>query len=308
MRVYNYSELINIAETNGCKFFINEPLSNHTTFKIGGNADLFINVPNEEILKKMIKYIDENKIPRFILGNGSNILASDKGYQGVILHLCDEFNKISLIDDADIRCGAGVSLSKLCTFARDNSLSGLEFAWGIPGTVGGAVFMNAGAYGGEMKDVVISTAHVKDNGIEEKLNSDELGFAYRSSAYSNKNYIITSVSIRLRKDKKELIKDRMDDYIERRKSKQPLEYPNAGSVFKRPVNNFAGTLIEQAGLKGVSVGGAQVSLKHAGFIINKGKATGKDVIDLINVVKEKVFEKSNVNLECELKFLGEFSK
>lgn len=305
--MHNYSELINIAKENNCNFYINEPLSKHTTFKIGGNADLFIDVPNKEILKKMIKYSYENQIPKFILGNGSNILAADKGYNGVIFHLCGEFNNITFINDDTIKCGAGASISKLCTKALEHSLSGLEFAWGIPGTVGGAAFMNAGAYGGEMKDVIISVSHMEDNGEEGCFNSqEELNFSYRSSIYSKKDYIITSVNLKLNKDDKKSIKSKMNDYIKRRKSKQPLEYPNAGSVFKRPVNNFAGTLIEQAGLKGLSIGGAQVSSKHAGFIINKCNATSKDVVDLINIIKEKVNNKNNIELECELKFLGNF--
>jgi UDP-N-acetylmuramate dehydrogenase len=282
----------------------NEPLSAHTSFKIGGPADLFIEADSETQLIATIKILKENNVKYFLLGNGSNLLVSDDGFRGAIINLIGDFTKIEKISDDEIFCGAGAKLSSLCNFALLNNLSGLEFAFGIPGSAGGAVFMNAGAYGGEMKDVITKAYHITDNLEKSSFSIDELNLGYRHSIYSENDYIITGVTVKLNPDKKENIKAKMDDFLGRRKSKQPLEYPSAGSVFKRPEGYFAGALIEGCNLKGFSIGGAQVSEKHAGFIINRGGATAKDVLNLVDYIKEKVLEKDGVTLECEIKTLG----
>ena len=235
-----------------------------------------------------------------ILGNGSNLLVSDDGIRGVVIRLDGDFRKITLLDDTTIFCGAGATLAYLCKFALNCGLSGLEFAWGIPGTVGGAVFMNAGAYDGEMKDVVHSVSHISPSGEIGRTEKDDLNFGYRTSIYRSNNMIITGVTLKLKKGNPDEIREKMDDYMLRRSTKQPLEYPSAGSVFKRPEGNFAGALIEQCGLKGKTCGGAQVSEKHAGFIINKSNATAKDVRDLIGEIQKTVSDKTGYNLECEL--------
>ncbi len=282
--------IFNLAEILGCEARKYEPLSKHTTFKIGGVADTYVKVTSLSKLSTILKECRESDIDYMIIGNGSNILASDDGYRGVVIRLDGDFRKIALVDDDTVYCGAGATLAALCKFALNNGLSGLEFAWGIPGSVGGAVFMNAGAYGGEMKDVVYS-------GRTEK---DDLQFGYRTSVYRQNNAIITGATLKLRKDNPEDIRARMDDYLGRRSSKQPLEYPSAGSVFKRPAGAYAGALIEQCGLKGHSHGGAQVSEKHAGFIINKANANANDVKSLIREVQTKVYDETGYNLECEL--------
>lgn len=288
-----------LADKHGFTYTEQEPLSRHTTFKIGGNAQMFVTVSNTEQLSAVLTACKLCDIPLFILGKGSNLLISDNGMRGVVLTLDGEFKDIS-IKENKITCGAGVNLAKLCTFALSNSLSGLEFAYGIPGSVGGAVYMNAGAYGGEMKDVIESVTHITKDGEIVTLSKDELNFSYRHSVYKDTGDIILSATFALSKVIKSDIKDKMDDFMNRRKTKQPLEYPSAGSVFKRPQGNFAGTLIEQCGLKGTSVGGAQVSVKHAGFIINTGDATCKDVLDLVKLVQDTVKEKTGYFLEREI--------
>ena len=292
--VYNLAEILN------CDARKYEPLSKHTTFKIGGVADTYVKVTSLSKLSAILKECRESDIDYMIIGNGSNILASDDGYRGVVIRLDGDFRKISLVDDDTIYCGAGATLAALCKFALNSGLSGLEFAWGIPGTVGGAIFMNAGAYGGEMKDVVYSVNHLTPDGESGRIEKDGLNFGYRTSVYRGKKYIITGVTIKLKKDDPENIRAKMDDFLGRRSSKQPLEYPSAGSVFKRPEGAFAGALIEQCGLKGHSHGDAQVSEKHAGFIINRSKATANDVKNLIREVQTKVYDETGYNLECEL--------
>lgn len=301
--MYNYDDIVNLAESLGCKVLRNEPMSKHTTFKIGGVADLLINVGNREQLREIVKKATEQAIPFYVLGNGSNLLISDNGIRGCVIRLCGEFNEVRLLDNNKIECGAGATLAKLCVFAQDNSLSGLEFAWGIPGSVGGAAFMNAGAYGGEMKDVMISCEHITRDGEIGHLNNDELNLSYRKSAYIDNGYIITAITLQLSRDDKMMIRERMDDYMNRRKTKQPLEYPSAGSVFKRPEGNFAGTLIEKCGLKGKTIGGAMVSQKHAGFIVNNGGATAEDVANLVKLIQETVKKETGILLECEIKGL-----
>ena len=292
--------IFNLAEILGCEARKYEPLSKHTTFKIGGVADTYVKVTSLSKLSTILKECRESDIDYMIIGNGSNILVSDDGYRGVVIRLDGDFRKIALVDDDTVYCGAGATLAALCKFALNNGLSGLEFAWGIPGSVGGAVFMNAGAYGGEMKDVVYSVNHLTENGEPRRTAKDDVQFGYRTSVYRQNNAIITGATLKLRKDNPEDIRARMDDYLGRRSSKQPLEYPSAGSVFKRPAGAYAGALIEQCGLKGHSHGGAQVSEKHAGFIINKANANANDVKSLIREVQTKVYDETGFNLECEL--------
>lgn len=297
----NKSEIIfNLAEILGCEARRNEPMSKHTSFKIGGNADAYIKVNNLSKLSAILKECQTSDVDYMLLGNGSNLLVSDDGIRGAVIRLDGDFRKITLVDDTTIFCGAGATLAYLCKFALNCGLTGLEFAWGIPGTVGGAVFMNAGAYDGEMKDVVHSVSHISPSGEIGRTENDDLKFGYRTSVYRSNNMIITGVTLKLKKGNPDEIRAKMDDYMSRRSTKQPLEYPSAGSVFKRPEGNFAGALIEQCGLKGKTCGGAQVSEKHAGFIINKSNATAKDVRDLIGEIQKTVSDKTGYNLECEL--------
>lgn len=292
--------IYNLAEILGCDARKDEPMSKHTTFKIGGSADTYIKVANPSKLCAIIKECKSSGVDYFILGNGSNLLVSDDGYRGVAVRLDGEFRRISLIDENTIFCGAGASLAYLCKFAKNCCLTGLEFAWGIPGTVGGAVYMNAGAYGGEMKDVVHCVTHISPDGKLGRLEGEELCFGYRTSAYKSNNMIITGVTFKLKKGNPDDIQSLMDDYLCRRNTKQPLEYPSAGSVFKRPEGYFAGALIEECGLKGKCVGGAQVSEKHAGFIINRSNAKAIDVKQLIKEIQDKVKSEKGVDLQCEI--------
>ena len=298
MRQELYTGLCEIAGTG--HVYQNEPMSRHTSFKIGGEADTYIKVKDISQLKTLIKECREADVDYFLIGNGSNILVSDEGIKGVVIKLGGEFKNISLLDDETIYCGSGASLASLCKFALNSGLSGLEFAWGIPGSVGGALFMNAGAYGGEMKQVVHSVSHITPKGEVGRIDRDDLEFGYRTSVYRNNGNIITGAVLKLKKDSPDEIRARMEDFMGRRSDKQPLEYPSAGSVFKRPEGAYAGALIEQCGLKGKSRGGAQVSEKHAGFIINKGKATASDVRGLIREVQTTVAEQTGYHLECEL--------
>ena len=306
----NYNEVIKaISDLNfNLTVWRNEPMSKHTSFKIGGDADIFITVNSISDLAKVIEVLNNFNVPFFIIGNGSNLLISDKGIRGAVIKLGGEFSNIKLVDDNTIECGAGVLISKLCSFACQNSLSGLEFAYGIPGTVGGAVFMNAGAYGSEMKDVMLSAKSLTFYGEIINRSAEEMELSYRKSIYRQVDEIILSAKLELKKGDKLHIKEKMNEFIARRKEKQPLEYPNAGSVFKRPVGNFAGTLIQTCGLKGKKIGGAMVSEKHSGFIINTGNATCEDVVKLIDHIKATVFEKSNIALECEVEIVGDFSR
>lgn len=288
---------------NKISYLVNEPMSRHTSFHIGGNAEFFVLPENEEALKAIIDYCRKNDIPVTLIGKGSNLVVSDGGISGAVICTLN-MNGVSFSENGNIFAAAGASLASLCTFARDNCLSGLEFAYGIPGSVGGAMYMNAGAYGGEMKDVAVSALC-----LDEKLNirlieGEDMCLSYRSSIFKKKNLFIIGAYFKLTNDKKEDITARMDDYMGRRKSKQPLEYPSAGSVFKRPEGYFAGALIEKNGFKGYSVGGAQVSEKHAGFIINKGNATCGDVKKLVEIIKEKVLKEDGVSLQPELIFIG----
>ena len=290
-----------VAENAGCLVLKDEPMSRHTTFQIGGPADLFIAVKDIIALKDIVRAAGSLGVRLLPLGNGSNVLVSDAGMRGAVLSLTGDFRKITLSDPTTIACGAGATLAGLCKFAQRNALTGLEFAWGIPGSVGGAAFMNAGAFEGQLSDVLVSTTHVTRTGKTDSLLGPEMEMDYRKSAYQKNGCIITSVVVRLEPGNAEQISLVMDDYFNRRKERQPLEMPSAGSVFKRPDGMYAGALIEQAGLKGTQVGGAMVSEKHAGFIVNTGGATCEDVLKLIDQIQKTVFKKSGVRLECEIR-------
>ena len=284
------------------EYILNEPMSRHTTFKIGGNADLFVKVKSVDELKRAIAFAKESEVPYFIIGKGSNLLVSDKGIDGLVISL-DGLDSIKVEGDTLI-CGAGASLRTVCLSAQKSSLAGLQFAYGIPGTVGGALYMNAGAYGGEMSQVVVSATAIDSSGNLREISLNEMKLGYRTSVFKNTDLIITSVTIKLQLGDAAVIKSEMDDIFARRRDKQPLEYPSAGSTFKRPEGYFAGALIEQNNLKGVAVGGAQVSEKHAGFVINRGDATCNDVLTLINKIKDTVKAANGIELEPEVIFVG----
>ena len=300
-----YNEIASFAEKCGATVIKDAPMKKYTSFRCGGNASVLVIPDCVDSLKKIIDFCNSQNTKPLIIGNGSNLLVTDNGINGVVIKIGSDISKIELLDETTIRCEAGASLKSLCMFALENSLSGLEFAYGIPGTLGGAVYMNAGAYGGEMKDVLVSTTHIDLDGNIGELFQEDLNLRYRGSAYTDNNYTIVSAVMKLKKADKKDIKEAMDDKLQKRKEKQPLEYGSAGSTFKRPTGYFAGALIEESGLKGYTVGGAQVSEKHAGFVINKNNATATDVINLIRDVQKIVFEKHGVMLETEVKIIGE---
>ena len=299
------TELLKLLESSNIRFLLSEPMKNHTTFKTGGAAEVFIIPENCEELSLVLDKCRELSIVPFILGNGSNLLISDDGIKGrPVIQIGKGFDYIKKINESTLEIGAGTNLTAACRFALGESLSGMEFAFGIPGSCGGAAFMNAGAYGGEMKDVLIRTNHIDMNGNIGSFSGDELDLSYRHSAYSSGGYVITSIIVELVKGEYSEIEAKMKDLIGRRKDKQPLEYPSAGSVFKRPEGYFAGALIEQSGLKGKRIGGAMVSEKHAGFIINYENATTDDVINLIRYCQKTVKEKFGVELETEIRIIS----
>lgn len=282
-----------------------EPMSRHTTFRIGGNADYFVKPGNADEVAAVIAVCREYSIPYFILGNGSNLLVSDDGYRGMIINIMDNMDSVT-VDGRIITAQAGAMLVRVSVMARDNALTGLEFASGIPGTIGGAVYMNGGAYGGEMKNVVKTVRAIDEYGRIYELDSEKMDFSYRHSIVEERKLIVLEVTLELEHGSREAIDNRMKELAEARRSKQPLEYPSAGSTFKRPEGYFAGKLIMDAGLRGYSVGGAQVAEKHCGFVINKGGATASDVVELIRDVQHDVDDKFGVTLEPEVKMLGEF--
>jgi len=283
----------------------NEPMKNHTSFKLGGPADIFIEPDDRPELVKAIKDLREQGTPYYIIGNGSNLLVSDKGLKGAVVRIGEKFGNVSINNDI-ITAESGVLLSTLSKMAAREGLTGMEFASGIPGSLGGAVTMNAGAYGGEMKDIV-EWVEVLDQDLNlKRLKNDEMKFMYRKSIIEPGKHIVLRCCIKLKKGNKDEIDNKMAELAEKRKSKQPLHLPSAGSTFKRPEGYFAGKLIEDAGLRGFSIGGAQVSTLHCGFVVNNGDATAKDVYGLIRHVQKTVFEKFNVMLEPEVKILGEF--
>lgn len=284
---------------------LHEPMKKHTTFRIGGPADYYLCPHSIEELQKVLKICREQEMAFFILGNGSNLLVSDKGYRGVVIQLWKNFSDIT-VKETTIEVKAGALLSKVAAEALEEGLTGMEFASGIPGTIGGAVVMNAGAYGGEMKDIIKEVTVLNQEGEMLTLSKEEMKLGYRTSIVKEKGYIVVSVVLQLKNGDKEEIRRVMEDLKNRRVTKQPLDMPSAGSTFKRPEGYFAGKLIMDAGLRGFSVGGAQVSEKHCGFVVNKGDATAEDVLGLIHEVQMRVQEQFGVVLEPEVKFLGEF--
>lgn len=282
-----------------------EPMKRHTTFRIGGPAEVFCMPESFNEIRRVLEICKEEKLPYFILGNGSNLLVSDKGYRGVVIQLDRNYGEIR-VEDTEISASAGALLSTIAVTARRASLTGFEFAGGIPGTLGGAVVMNAGAYGGEMKDVLRKVTVMDQNGEIFEIPVEKLEMGYRTSVIKTAGYIVLGAVLSLKKGDIEEIKALTRKLSEQRTSKQPLEYPSAGSTFKRPEGYFAGKLIMDSGLRGYRVGGAQVSEKHCGFVINTGDATAEDVYSLMKHVTETVYEKFGVTLEPEVKFLGEF--
>ncbi len=282
-----------------------EPMRKHTTFRIGGNADIFVRPESKEQIAEILRLCRKQDVPYFILGNGSNLLVGDRGFRGVVINIMDNMNDIK-VDGGVIKAQAGAMLIKVSRAARDNSLTGLEFASGIPGTIGGAIYMNAGAYGGEMKDVVTKVTAMDAEGEIYTFGTDELEFSYRHSVIQQRDLIVLDVTMKLVAGDQKIIDDRMSELAVARRTKQPLEYPSAGSTFKRPEGYFAGKLIMDAGLRGYRVGDAQVSEKHCGFVVNRGNATADDVIKLIDDVKAKVSEEYDVVLEPEVRMIGEF--
>ena len=287
------------------QFLREEPMKKHITFRVGGPAACFLTPSTKEQIREILHICQEEKTPYFILGNGSNLLVSDQGFDGVVLQVYKNMNQVT-VEGEHLRVQAGALLSATARKALEAGLTGMEFAAGIPGTMGGAVVMNAGAYGGEMKDILESVTVLTPEGEQKELKNEELQLGYRTSVVKEKGYIVLEAVLSLKKGDPEAIKSRMDELKEQRVTKQPLEYPSAGSTFKRPDGYFAGKLIQDAGLRGYQVGGAQVSEKHCGFVINKENATAKDVVDLIHDVQRIVYEKFQVQLETEVKFLGEF--
>lgn len=289
------------VKDRGIEIKTNEPLNKHTSFRIGGNARYFAEPADENEIIFLTEEAEKFGIRVFVLGNGSNLLINDNGFDGLVIYIGEKMSRIEFVDDTTIRAQSGALLIKVCLEALDHSLSGMERLYGIPGSVGGGLYMNAGAYGSEMKDVVKSAEYIDESGEIKCVSADCLDLSYRHSFFSDKNCIITSVTFSLEKSERESVKALMNEYLQKRKDKQPLEYPSAGSVFKRPEGYFAGALIEQCGLKGKTIGGAQVSNKHAGFIINIGGATQSDVTSLIEFCRETVFKETGVLLEPEIK-------
>lgn len=291
----------------GCEIKKDEPMRLHTSFQIGGPADRMVLVKNHAQLAQVLQTAGTLSLPVTLIGKGSNLLVSDAGIRGVVLALAGAFEKIELLEDQrTVVSGSGVSLAALCKFARENHLGGLEFAWGIPGSVGGAVYMNAGAYGGEIKDVVIRTAHIDADGSSGSYDAKELAFGYRHSVYQEEpGQVLTSATFHLQPEDPAKIGERMEQLLKKRREKQPYDLPSAGSTFKRPAGHYAAALIEQCGLKGEACGGAQVSPKHSGFVVNTGGATCEDVCKLIRRVQERVLDRAGVTLECEVQLIGE---
>ena len=298
-----YNQLLTVL--NKEKVYLDEPMKKHITFRVGGPADYFVTPSTVEEVKEIVALCKKEGMPYYILGNGSNLLVGDKGYRGVMIQIYKEMSGIE-VDGEIIRVQAGALLSRIGVTALEAELQGFEFAAGIPGTMGGAVVMNAGAYGGEMKDILVDATVLTPEGEVLVLKNEELELGYRTSVIAKKNYIVLEATVKLAKGSKEEIRGRMDELKVQRTTKQPLEYPSAGSTFKRPTGYFAGKLIQDAGLRGFQVGGAQVSEKHCGFVINKDDATAADVVELMKQVADKVHAEFGVTLEPEVKRIGEF--
>ena len=284
----------------------NEPMKNHTSFKIGGPAEFFIKISSIEELKNILKFCKTNDIPLTIIGNGSNLLVTDKGIKGIVTKLdLKEIEVKNLEEKIEIIVDSGVQLGLLAQKLLKEEITGFEELSGIPGTIGGAIIMNAGAHGKEMKDIVTEVAAIDYNGDIHKFTNEESHFTYRHSKFSNEEYIILQAKLLLEKGNREEIKEKMNEYAQYRKEKQPIEYPSAGSTFKRGEDFITAKLIDEAGLKGHSIGDAQISEKHAGFIINKGNATAQDVLNLVEYTTDKIYEKFGKKIELEVKVLGE---
>lgn len=286
----------------GCDVLCDQPLAPYTSFKIGGNAKMVVKPSTIAAIQPLLTLLKSQGERYCIIGNGSNMLVSSNGYDGTVIVISDALNKIE-VQGRQIICEAGATLTRLCRAALESQLHGLEFAYGIPGTVGGSIYMNAGAYGGEIKDVLKSCTFIDENGEMVTLPVSELDLSYRHSIFTGGNCCILSAEFELEHGDADTIRTEMDKYLASRKEKQPLEYPSAGSTFKRPDGNYASALIEQCGLKGCSVGGAMVSTKHSGFVINTGGATSDDVLKLVEHIKAVVYEKTGYNLECEIQML-----
>ena len=287
------------------QIIFNAPMSEHTTFKIGGAADVLIFPSNIDEVAAVVKLTNAFKIPYVILGNGSNVLVLDRGIRGAVIKFSDKFFSKIRVEDERIIADAGATLKVVSNFAAEKSLSGLEFAVGIPGSIGSAIYMNAGAYGGEMKNVVTKVTAISNAGEIVSFDAGELNLGYRQSIFQNNGCAICEVELNLAYGNCDEIKSKMAEFTYKRESKQPLEFPSAGSTFKRPEGYFAGTLIDKTGLKGLKVGGAMVSEKHAGFVVNAGNATAQDVLNLINEVRRRVMEMHGVTLTPEVRILGE---
>lgn len=299
-----YEELSAALVGTSAVLLQNEPLKNHCTFKIGGDAEVFLCPKTEKELTAALKIVNRLDAPLHILGCGSNVLISDDGLKGLTVKTSGGMTDIMYLGDGIISCGAGTPLSRLCTFALENELTGLEFAYGIPGSVGGAVYMNAGAYGGEIKNVLMSVRSVDSSGEDiTETPAEQLSLSYRSTPFMTNGRIITAAYFRLQKGTRDEIMSRMIELMNKRKASQPLEYPSAGSTFKRPTNGYAAAHIDECGLKGLSHGGAAVSTKHAGFVINTGNATCKDVLSLMHEITDTVERMHGVKLEPEVEYL-----
>lgn len=297
-----YEKLIELTAED--RVFKDEPMSKHTTFRIGGPADYLV-LPTAEEIISILTLANDYEVPVTVIGNGSNLLVGDKGIRGVVLEISKAIDFIK-IEEKYVTVGAGTMLARAANAAADASLGGMEFAAGIPGSMGGAVVMNAGAYGGEIKDILVSADVLTKEGKRLTLSNEELDLSYRHSCVPENEYIVLSAQLKLQDKPEEEIRALMAELRDKRIEKQPLEFPSAGSTFKRPEGYFAGKLIQDAGLRGYSVGDAQVSEKHCGFVINRGKATASDMIKLMDDVKKKVMEEFNVKLEPEVKMIGEF--
>lgn len=295
-------KLEDILDSNSIKY--NESMKKHTTMKVGGDAKVLVEPTTVDEIKEIINFAKENNMKYYIIGNGSNLVVADEGIDGIVIKLSSKFADIK-VNGEEIEATSGVSMPYTAVVAKNNSLSGFEFASGIPGTIGGGIKMNAGAYGGELSDIVKSITYLDKNGEIKTIENSDAKFGYRDSIFKrNSNLVVLSAVFKLKKGNKTEIEKIMKENNESRKAKQPIEMPNAGSVFKRPEGHFVGPMIIECGMQGYSVGGAEVSKKHAGFIVNTGNATCKDIIDLIEEIKKKVYDKFQVNLEVEIQFIG----
>ncbi|MBQ8297269.1 MAG: UDP-N-acetylmuramate dehydrogenase [Ruminococcus sp.] len=297
------NELTELCGKLGCRIIPECSLSEYTTFRFGGPCRALVSVNSADSAAELVRFLRRENIMYSIIGRGSNIIASDDGFDGVILHFGSDFAKISF-EGNTVKCEAGASLAAVCVQAQQNSLTGMENLYGIPGTIGGALYMNAGAYGSEMSDIVVSAEYLDSDGIIHTIDKEGMKLSYRHSIFAEKEAVITSVTMKLSEGDSGEIKSAMNECMGKRTSKQPLEYPSAGSTFKRPEGSYASLLVDECGLKGMSCGGAMVSEKHAGFVINKGNATCRDVLELCDKIKKIVFEKTGYQLELEPVILG----